>query len=275
MLTIMNRTIALVAAMVICASAIAEDDVHPSLTAKYWFGVGGYYPDHSVTLSVEGTNQSINEEFDFEGAVDDRNALVTAEFGWQFGEKWAVSAEYFETERSRNFVLQEEIEWEDIIYEVGVDASVGTDASVTRLFFSRKWFETGPHDLRIGLGVHRMSIGAFIAGTAMLSDQSTEFRREEVAAKAPLPNLGAWYRYSPSDRWAFTLRADWFSASFGEISGKLIDLLVGVNYRVFEHVGVGVNYQRLSVNGRIEKEDWRGDLDIVYEGPQLLISGYW
>jgi hypothetical protein len=31
----------------------------------------------------------------------------------------------------------------------------------------------------------------------------------------------------------------------------------------------------LSVNGRVEKDSWRGDLDIVYEGPQLIISGYW
>ena len=115
----------LVAAMVVCANATAQDDMHPSLSSKYWITVGGYYPDHSVSLSVEGANQIVNKEIHFEGAVDlsERKALLTAELGWQFDEKWAVTTQHFETERSRNFVLQEDIEWDDLIFEVGVDVS--------------------------------------------------------------------------------------------------------------------------------------------------------
>jgi hypothetical protein len=135
--------------------------------------------------------------------------------------------------------------------------------------------DEGRHDLRLGLGIHRMTIGASIFGSARLDDQSTEFRTESVKAQAPLPNIGAWYRYSPSDRWVFTLRADWFGASIEDISGELIDLLVGVNFRLTNNIGIGVNYQRLSVNGRVESDGWRGDIDVVYEGPQLIISGYW
>ena len=267
----------LVAAMVVCANATAQDDMHPSLSSKYWITVGGYYPDHSVSLSVEGADQIVHEEIDFEGAVDlsDRKALLTAELGWQFGEKWSVTAQYFETERSRNFVPREEIPWDDVIFEDGVDVTAGTDASVTRIYFSRKMIEPGHHDLRLGAGIHRMTVGAFIEGTATLNDQSTESRTDDVTAKAPLPNLGAWYRYSPSDRWVFTIRADWFSASFGDISGELIDLLAGVNFRIFNNVGVGVNYQRLSLNGRVDADNWIGELDIVYSGPQFVISAYW
>ena len=272
-----TQTVALVAAFAASAGAMAQDDIHPSLNSKYWVEVGGYYPTHSVSLGVEGSNDIIDSQIDFEAAVDlsDRKGLWIAEIGWQFGENWAVNAQYFETDRSRNFVLQEQIEWDDLIFDVGVDITAGTDASVTRLYFSRKMLEEGPHDLRLGVGIHRLSIGGFIEGSATLDDQSTEFRAESVTAQAPLPNLGAWYRYSPSDRWVFTLRADWFSASIGDISGTLIDLLVGANFRLTNNIGVGVNYQRLSVNGRVEKEGWRGDLDIVYEGPQLIISGYW
>ena len=267
----------LVAAMFVCASATAEDDKHPSLDSKYWITVGGYFPDHSVSLSVDGAGQIFAEEIDFEEAVDlpDRKALLTAELGWQFAEKWSVTAQYFETDRSRNFVLQEEIEWDDVIFEVGVDVTAGTDASVARVYFARKMFEPGRHDLRLGAGIHRMKVGAFVQGIATLNDQSTEFRTDDVSAKAPLPNLGAWYRYSPSDRWVFTLRADWFSASFGDISGELIDVLAGVNFRVFNNFGVGVNYQRLSLNGRVHANNWIGELDIVYSGPQFVISAYW
>jgi hypothetical protein len=272
-----TQSLALAAALTASTGAMAQDDIHPSLNSKFWVEVGGYYPKHSVSLGVESSNDIIDSQIDFEGAVDlsDRNGLWVAEIGWQFGEKWAVNAQYFETERSRNFVLQEEIEWDDLIFDVGVDITAGTEASVTRIYFSRKMLDEGRHDLRLGLGIHRMTIGAFINGSARLDDQSTEFRTESVKAQAPLPNIGAWYRYSPSDRWVFTLRADWFGASIEDISGELIDLLVGVNLRLTNNIGVGVNYQRLSVHGRVESDGWRGDIDLVYEGPQLIISGYW
>jgi len=272
-----TQSLVLLAALAASASTIAQDAFHPSLNSKIWFGVGAYYPTHSVTLGIGGSSPIPGDEIDFEGAVDlaDRKGLWVAEAGWQFGEHWAVNAQYFETDRSRNLVLQEEIEWDDLTFDVGVDITAGSDASVTRLYFSRKMLEEGRHDLRLGAGIHRLSIGAFIEGVATLDDQSTEFRAERVSAEAPLPNLGAWYRYSPSDRWVFTLRADWFSASIGDISGTLVNLLAGVNFRVFDNIGVGINYQRLSINGRVEKDNWRGDLDIVYEGPQLVISGYW
>ncbi len=271
------RTVSLVAALAATASAIAQDDIHPSIDSKVWVEVGAFYPKHSVTLSVEGGNSTIVGQIDFEGAVDlsDRKALWVGEIGWQFGEKWSVSAQYFETDRRRNFMLQEEIDWNELIFEVGVDITAGTDASVTRIYFSRKMLEAGRHDLRIGAGIHRMTIGAFIEGSATLNDQSTEFRTESVSAAAPLPNLGAWYRYSPSDRWVFSLRADWFSASVGDISGTLVDLLAGANFRITDNIGIGINYQRLSINGRVESGNWRGDIDVVYDGPQLVFSGYW
>lgn len=273
----MIRLVAFAAATFVCASALAQDDIHPALNSKYWVGLGGYFPEHTLTLSVDGTDQIKEKEIEFGRAVDlsDRKGLWLGEFGWQFGEKWSVTAQYFQTKRSKNFTLNEEIEWDDLIFKVGVDITAGTDASVTRLYFSRKMLQPGRHDLRLGLGIHRMAVGAFIKGSATLNDMSTEFRSEDVVAKAPLPNIGTWYRYSPSNRWAFTLRADYFSASFGEISGELIDLRAGINFRVFEHAGVTLNYQRLSINGQVDAENWSGSIDVVYDGPQLVISGYW
>jgi hypothetical protein len=188
-----TQTVALVATLAASASAMAQDDIHPALNSKFWVDVGAYYPTHSVSLGVEGSNDIIDSQIEFEGAVDlsDRKGLWVGEIGWQFGEKWAVNAQYFETDRSRNFALQEEIEWDDLIFEVGVDITAGTDASVTRLYFSRKMLDAGRHDLRLGLGIHRLTIGAFIEGTARLDDQSTEFRADSVTAQAPLPNIGA------------------------------------------------------------------------------------
>jgi hypothetical protein len=271
------QTMAMVAALMVSASTFAQDSIHPYLDSKFRLSVGGFYPTQSVTLSVEGPNPLFDGDFDLEGSVGlrDREGLWIGEFGWQFGEKWAINAQYFQTSRNRQFVLQKQIEWKDIVYDVGADIAAGTDASITRLFFSRKMLKYGRHDLQLGAGIHWLTVGAFIEGNATLDDQTVEFRASAVSAEAPLPNLGAWYRYAPSDRWMFSLRADWFSASFGDISGRLINLFAGVNYRVYKNFGVGVNYQRFSLDGRVKESDWRGDLEVIYSGPQFVVGGTW
>ena len=84
-----------------------------------------------------------------------------------------------------------------------------------------------------------------------------------------------WYRYSPNRRWAFTGRADWLSASIGDISGGILNLSAGVNVSLFDHLGIGLNYQYFQLDVSVREDDWRGDLVAAYDGPYLYLSGYW
>ena len=268
------RTILLVSILSACPAALA-DDVHPFMGSKYWLSLGVYYPNHEFALSVNGSVLGISDEFEFGGKVDDRAALFSGEFGWQFSDNWSLALQYFETERSDRYTAEEQFQWEDLIFDVGVDIKVGTEASITRLVFSRKFIHEGPHDFRLAAGLHRIEFGASIEGIARLNDNSTEFRRSSVDAAAPLPNIGGWYRYSPSDKWMFSLRYDWLSASVNDVSGRVTNGVIGANYSLSENIGIGLNYQRFNLDVKVKDEFWRGRADITYSGPNLYIMGYW
>lgn len=45
-----------------------------------------------------------------------------------------------------------------------------------------------------------------ISGEATLDDESREFRVSDASASFPVPDIGAWYRFSPSDRWLLDAR---------------------------------------------------------------------
>ncbi len=116
-------------------------------------------------------------------------------------------------------------------------------------------------------------IGAFIEGTILINGTPLSARRS-VSEEAPLPNIGAWYRYSISPRWAIQARLDLLSADVGDYDGSLVNFSLGLNFRAFEHVGVGLNYNYFELDVGIDKSDWRGDIEIVYKGVYGYVSAY-
>lgn len=259
------------------AYADAERDVHPLMTSKIWLNVGTFFAARDLDISVEGSIDDIGINFDVESRVDlnDRPDLFMTELGWQFGERWDLALQHFRSHRKSRKTLQDTIEWGDVSYEVGVDISAETKMSITRMFFARHFLEKGPHDLRLGIGVHWLDTSASIGGVATLDDMSTEFRTSAAAASLPIPNLGISYRYSPSNKWLFSTRVDWFSADVGKYDGSIWNVAASADYRLTEHFGVGLAYQLFGIDGGIEDSGWRGEISTRFTGLRLHLSGYW
>ena len=257
--------------------ASAEDDVHPLMTSKYWGNVGVYFSARDFDASASGTIGGLTREIDFESSagLGDSPDLLMAELGWQFSQNWGLAVQYFKSERSASKTLTESIEWQDLVFDVGVRLEAKSSIEITRLFFARRFREDGPHSLRLGAGFHWLSLGASLAGEATLDDLSREFRRSVVTADLPMPNIGAWYRYSPSRRWMLNMRADWLSASVDGYKGGIWNATAGASFSLWEHVSVGLNYQFFQLDGRINEDSWRGEIQTTFTGPFVYVSGYW
>lgn len=275
--TLRARIMLLCAALAGASAATAQSDLHPYLTSDWWVDAGVYYPNRRFTASLDGTLNGDNEEIEFgrDFGLRDREGIFNAEIGWMFGEKWGTSVQYFESERVGSRVIDEEIEWDDVVYEVGADITATTELDITRIVAFRRFREKGGHDLRLVAGIHWLDISAGLAGEARLDDNTTEFTSRTAAASAPLPNIGAWYRYSPSNKWVLSARVDWLEASIGDYRGRIINATAGVGFAFTDHFGIGLRYQHFSLGASVNNETWRGDVEIDYGGPILHLSGYW
>lgn len=252
-------------------------DTHPLMSSKYWVNVGAYFAARDFKASADGTVSGDNNDLDFERefALDDGPDLMIAEFGWQFGEKWGIGLQYFQSERDGQRTLERTLEWQDVTYEAGVSLRAETDLKIGRVVLSRNFWDGGNHSLRVSGGFHWLEIGASLAGEATLEDMSTGFRRESVSASAPIPNIGAWYRYSVSERWLLSARVDWLSASVDDYSGGIWNVNVGANLSFSDHFGAGLAYQFFELDGSVKNSDWRGDIKSSFSGPHLYLSAYW
>jgi len=247
------------------------------MDSTYWLKVGAFFAARDLSLSAAGivgvSTRSV--DFDSETGLDDTSDLFMTEFGWDFGKKWGLAFQHFRSSRNAQRVLSGDIDWEGVTYEAGVDVKAHSSMKITRLFFSRHVWDKGPHDLRLGAGLHWIDTSVSISGVATLDDMSREFQANVVSAAFPFPDIGAWYRYSLSDRWLVHARVDWLSASTEDYAGGIWNGAVGVDFGLSKHLGFGLAYQFFEISGTVKEDTWRGELHSRYEGFMLSLDGFW
>jgi len=255
--------------------AAEPENLHPYLQRGFSLDVGVFFPDRKLDLSVNGSVAGINEDIDFDQGFKLKKADNTfaAELSWRFRGKWSVLGQYFQSSGSTGVVLEEDIEWGDVVFGAGSFASAGTSFSLTRIFVGRQLNTSKVHDVGIGGGLHWLHIGSFIEGEILVNGTPAAARRS-VSVEAPLPNIGAWYRYSISPRWALRARFDVFGADIGDYDGLLVNVSLGVNFQVFEHVGLGVSYNYFELDVGVDKSNWRGEVETIYDGVYVYASLY-
>jgi len=258
-------------------AAEAQDSVHPYLTEKFTLDLGIFFPERRVSMSVDGPVIAAGEDIDFEETIGLKRSdeVFSLNFGWRFGEKWQLGAQYFASSGERGKFLEEDVEWNDIIFGQGTGIVAGQEFDLVRVFFARQFRSSDRGEFGLGLGIHWLEIGAWIEGNAVINGGAAEFRRESVSADAPLPNIGAWYMYSFSPKWALRARLDWLSAKVGEYDGTLINAAAGVNYQMFEHVGLGLSYNLFDLDLNVNKDGWHGNVNTRYDGAFVHVSFYW
>ena len=256
-------------------AAQTADDYHPFLSDKFYLEIGAFWPKVDFNLRVDGREPE--EEIDFDEALhlEDYQTAGSINFRWNFGEKWSFWGQAWTTDTSGGAVLEEDVEWEDIIFKEGTFAKGGVELDVVRAFVGRKFDLPPQHELGLGIGLHWMNLDTYLEGEIIIADNTTDFHRASVSAGFPLPNIGAWYMYSWSPKWLFQARVDWLSATVGNYSGGLWDAQAGINYQAFENIGFGLYYSGFVLDLDVDKSDWRGTTELAQAGPMFTVYATW
>lgn len=257
--------------------AVAQAEIHPYLTDKLVVYAGLFVPKNDFELRIDGSIGGENLGFDFEKEFDfpTNDEIFNAELNWRFGEKWSLRTQYFKSGRDNSVLLENTIEWGDEEFVIGTTARALTDLGILRLFFGRALTTSDNVDAGIGIGVHYIDLGAAVIGTIDVGGMPVADTKRSVSASGPMPNIGGWYSWSWSRKWAFTSRLDWLDASVGDLRGGITNLSAGVNYQLFDHVGLGLNYQDFTVHLRSHEDHWTGRAKASYRGPFFYLTGNW
>jgi hypothetical protein len=252
-----------------------SDRYHPFLSDTFNLGIGAFQTQKNFDIQVDGSSPGDDIDFDEALGLEDSETSLTINFRWRYTDNWSLFGQYWAISSGGGAVLEENTEWNDVVFKKGTFANAGVDTTILRIFFGRSFLKNSPgQELGVGLGLHWMEIDAFIEGEA-ITDITTEFRHESVSASVPLPNIGAWYLYSWSPKWAAQARVDWLSVTVGDYSGGLLGGMVGVNYQISGAVGLGLSYNVFGIDVDAKGEDLRGRIETHQDGPRLSLTATW
>ena len=258
---------------------LAQDyEYHPVLSDNFSATLGAMRSSNSFKVESDVIGEP-GDDIDFNDSLDvsQHSTLFNGQIRWKFGKtrKWSLSGQYFSNSAKGETVLTEDVEWDGLLFREGSFVGSGVKLAVARVFIGRSWIKNKQNDFGVGIGLHNLDMDTYLEGEIKINDETTEFQRGEVSASQPLPNIGAWYNFSPARNWLLHVRVDWISANIGDYDGTLWNTSVGVGYQAWRHVGFDLSWQYFNLNLKVDKDDWNGEADMTYSGPVLAMTFNW
>jgi len=178
-------------------------------------------------------------------------------------ERHRLRVDYFGSDRNADQVLNR-----DIIF--GSHTFHDHDLTQTQLQFSMLSFtytysllRSERFELGAGLGVHLFNAEA--RGT----DQTLQ-QHAESSADGAIPTLALDGTWRISQRFAWTARAQYVSATIHNDSGSLGDYHTDLQYRWFANFAVGVGYEDIRTQVEVSHGNTPGGFALRVSGPELF-----
>ncbi|MBW1818802.1 MAG: hypothetical protein JRJ60_16810 [Deltaproteobacteria bacterium] len=243
---------------------------------KFQFYGGAFFPAFDTSLRVdnktlgEGTDVNLEDDLNF----DESETTFYVSGYWRFASRHRVGVGFFRFSRDAGATLNEQIQIGDEIFPVGAGINSEFDFNIIPVNYAYSFMKREKFELAGTVGLHWFNMTFKVKGNASLG---TEDLDAEVKAKAdaPLPLLGLKFDYFFTPRWTAGVLAEAFylsaSSDTFSFSGSLFNFRLSTEYWIWNNVGVGgaINYFNLNVD--VKDDEWRGEFDYNYWGPQIYM----
>lgn len=257
----------LLTAATLCLPVIAW--AQDPLADKFKIEVGSFFVTRASTtveLSASIPPITVGTRVDFEQDLDisDRDTVPRIDGYYRFGKRSRVDFTYFKIDRDGTVATPFDIDFGDAFFPAGTAVTSFFDEEVIKASYGLSFYNVPKAELGIsaGLFVSDISVGiSTVPGGAS----------EKGTVTAPLPVIGAYFRYEMPKRWRFVGRADFFYLQFDDFEGNLIDLRLNVEHRTWKNVGFGFGLNVIGTNLEVDDRDFRGEYDSTLSGVQAYV----
>ncbi len=243
---------------------------------KYSLSLGGFLAniDTTARLGVGGGNTGI--EFDLEDAtgLETSSTVFRADGLMRLGEerKHRLDFSYFFYDRKATKILQRDIDFGTLpTLSVGATVTTEFNIQIYKLNYSYSLIRDNRFDISAGLGVYVMPIKMAIS-TAAGQAESKSFT-------APLPAISLRMDFAITPKLFLRQSAELFYLTYNQFKGGMLDLTVGLEYKVHEKIGLGLAVDSFHLGLEADGEDYpaidlTGAVKFSYTGVMLFAKYY-
>ncbi len=246
--------------------------IHPAQHSKFQLGIGAFFSqtDYKVRLDDDGDRGT---EIDLDDIGLDGDETVPFGFlRWRFTDRWRLEANYFATSADGSHQLEKDLSWGDLDFTAGANVKASNDLDLLRVALGYSFVKTERAEVGAGLGLHYLDWETKLSGEAQLNGVPVLSESDKATVEGIAPNLAVYGNYAINKQWLIAGRADWISATIGDISGRLVRFGAAVLYQPFENFGFGVGYDFIDVDVDYEKKNNKTNLNGNIQGPQVFAT---
>jgi hypothetical protein len=235
--------------------------MNPALDETFTFRLGPFWANLDTTVKAEGYDLKVDE------GLDAGNVNFSANGLWRITKRLRLEVAYSGFDKEKSLTLGSDINIDSITIPSGSTIYANVETEVLRLALGFAVFRGDSYEAGIDLGVNyttlQESFGASVSGIG-----SREIEAFDVSA--PLPTIGLFFNYAFTDKWYLTSRAGVFSfVEVGDYDGTVWDVFGSIEYRPWQHFGLGLAYTYTSADLTVTDNNRKFDIEYDYSGPLL------
>lgn len=254
--------------------AHAEDAV----LDKFKIAVGGYSLarlESSLSLTDKnlGAGASISPQ-DTLGMTNERT-VFRLDGHYRFTKEHALTYSWYSISSHGYKSIEKEFDWVDengdpITIPIGANVNSNLDYDIYKVGYLWSFYHTDKVELVAGAGVHftRIAIGLTADTT------STGIDARNVSSSLPLPVLSFGLTYHVTPKFSWYTKSEFFALKFDQYDGTYTDSSLGMEYRAFKNVGLGIGFGSNSLKLIEQTDDYKFTYDNRISGLVVYVAAY-
>ena len=264
------------AAVLLLGSPAAFADEAPNLlTDSFQVALGTFIITSEPTIQLKGDTGN-GDRVDFDEALGGGDSQrIRLDSFWRFGDsgRHKVKAIAFDMSRDNSRTFDRDIEWGGDVYPVDAKVDAEFSFTVIEVAYEYSFLRRDNYELDASIGLHYTDLSSSLKAKAEASGGTlTEDISNSASVAAPLPVIGLRGIWDLSHNFWLDATAQFFALSIDEYDGNLQDYRVLVTWQPKKWLGIGLGYNRFSMDVDVERDKFDGSLDWTYSGPMLFYS---
>jgi len=239
---VLKITTFLLVMMLVATSSIAHaEDV---INDRFKISLGGYSlvrSDTTMSLSDPdlGAGLSISPEDTL--GLETKQTVLRLDGHYRFTKEHGLTFSIYSLRSDGNKTLETEFEWLDengdtITVPVGANVDTSFDYDIFKVGYLWSFYHTDKIEVAFGAGLHLTRIAVSLD----TDTTSSGVDAKDTSTSLPLPVVSLGFVYNVTPKFSWHIRSELFALKFEEWDGLYTDNQLGMEYRAFKNVGLGI-----------------------------------
>ncbi len=279
--TIVSAPLVCLSAALSAGSVMAQSatPAQALLDNQWVFNLGAFLLNSDLRASLNGESVE-NPEIDFDETLgrDSDATRVRGDVTWRITPAHRLRFGYFNHTTNRSKVVDREVKWGDLTFDVGVQIDSKHKLEVYELSYEYAFMKQPTYEVSASLGVHYSDTTLQLSGNATVTNPYGTTTNQTAAVKTsniptPLPVIGLRGGWAVSPNWYLEAAGQYFTLDYDGVDGSWSDLRASATWMFNRNFGLGLGYNRFTTRADASKNDFNGKLKAGYSGVQAFLTG--